>query len=148
MFGQVRDRIADIADLGGRISPAASLSELMQRGQAPQVCPAAFILSAGIRGGSVEAMAGLFKQDVVETVGIVLFLRAAGDATGAKASDQLVPLRNAVITRIVGWSPQSDWLEGESVGAFRLGRGELISLSAGLLTYQLDFVFDDQLRIL
>lgn len=147
MFGEVRDRIADVAELANRISPAASLSELMQRGQAPQVCPAAFILPAGIRGGAADAVTGMFTQDVSETLGIVLFLRAAGDATGGKAADQLVPLRNAIIARIVGWAPQSDWLAGETVGVFRLERGTLISLSAGLLTYQIDFTLDDQLRI-
>ena len=32
-------------------------------------------------------------------------------------------------------------------GAYRLAKGELVSLQAGLLQYQLDFILDDQLRI-
>lgn len=147
MFEAVRARLEDISTIAGRIQPGASLSELMARNLAPQVCPAAFILPLGVRGGSVEAMAGLFVQDIAETLGIVLFLRAAGDATGGRLADQLTPLRNDVIRAIVGWAPQSDWLEGETVGLFRLARGELISLSGGLLTYQIDFALDDQLRI-
>lgn len=147
MFAAVRDRLSGIDALGGRIQPGASLAELMARNQAPQTCPAAFVLPLGIRGGTVTAMAGAFAQDIVETLGIVLFLRAAGDATGGSLTDRLTPLRNAVIRAIVGWEPQSDWLEGESVGVFRLARGELMSLSAGLLTYQIDFALDDQLRI-
>ncbi len=35
----------------------------------------------------------------------------------------------------------------EAVGVYRLSRGELVSLSAGTLTYQLDFAIEDQLRI-
>lgn len=147
MFAAVNDRLSGITAIAGRIQPAASLSDLMNRNQAPQVCPAAFVLPAGIRGGSVDAMAGLFKQDIAEVLSIVLFLRAAGDATGGRMTDALVPLRNDVIRAIVGWSPQSDWLEGETVGEFRLSRGELISLSSGLLTYQIDFALNDQMRI-
>lgn len=147
MFAAVKERLAGIGDLAGRIQPGASLAELMARNQAPQTCPAAFVLPLGIRGGTVTAMTGLFAQDIAETLGIVLFLRAAGDATGGSLTDRLTPLRNDVIRAIVGWAPQSDWLEGDSVGVFRLARGELISLSAGLLTYQIDFALDDQLRI-
>lgn len=147
MFAQVKDRLADVTELAGRVQPGASLSDLMARNQAPQVCPAAFVLPLGIRGGQVTAMTGVFAQTIAETLGVVLFLRAAGDATGGKLTDQLVPLRNAVIRRIVNWAPQSDWGEDETIGVFRLARGELISLSSGLLTYQLDFALDDQLRI-
>ncbi|MFC3442550.1 hypothetical protein ACFOKF_15350 [Sphingobium rhizovicinum] len=147
MFEAVKDRLDTIAALAGRIQPGASLSELMARNLAPQVCPAAFVLPLGIRGSAVTAMSGLFVQEIAETLGVVLFLRAAGDATGGKLADQLTPLRNDVIRAIVGWAPQSDWLEGETVGVFRLARGELISLSGGLLTYQIDFALDDQLRI-
>jgi hypothetical protein len=147
MFAAVQARLEPIAALGKRIQPAASLSELMARNQAPQTCPAAFVLPSGIRGGSVDAMAGLFKQDIAEMLSIVLFLRSAGDATGGKMTDTLVPIRNAVIRAIVGWAPQSDWLDGETVGEFSLSRGTLVSLSAGLLTYQLDFNLNDQLRI-
>ena len=64
-------------------------------------------------------------------------------------TDQLTPLRDAVIRRIVNWSPRSAWGEAdeETVGIFRLARGELIDLSAGLLIYQLDFALTDQLRV-
>jgi hypothetical protein len=146
MFAAVKARLDPIAELGKRIQPAASLSDLMARNQAPQNCPAAFVLPSGIRGGAVTAMTGLFKQDVAEMLSIVLFLRSAGDATGGKMTDALVPLRNAVIRAIVGWAPQSDWLDGETVGEFSLSRGTLVSLSAGLLTYQLDFSLNDQMR--
>lgn len=147
MFAEVAQRMSDIVELTGRIHPGASLSELMARNLAPQVCPAAFVLPLGIRGGSFNAMANLIVQDFAETLGIVLFLRSAGDATGARLADQLTPLRNAVIRKIVGWAPQSDWPDGETVGVFRLGRGALVSLSGGLLVYQLEFTLDDQLRI-
>lgn len=147
MFDAVKERLIDITELGRRISPAASLSDLMQRRQAPQVTPAAFVLPLGLRGGRADAVTGLYRQDLSEMLGVVLFIRSAGDATGAKAADQLTPLRNLVIRRIVGWAPPSDWLADDTVGVFTLSRGQLISMSDGLLTYQLDFAVDDQLRI-
>jgi hypothetical protein len=152
MFEAVRARLADVTALAGRIEPAARLSDMMARNQLPQVTPAAFVLPLGLRGGRADAAAGLFRQALTETVGVVLFVRSAGDATGARATEQLVPLRNAVIRRIVGWAPPSDWLAneqggGETVGVFALSRGELLSMQAGMLTYQLDFALDDQLRI-
>lgn len=147
MFEAIRDRIADVEGIKGRIQPAANLSELMARGLTPQGGDAAFILPLGIRGGSEQAMSGLYIQDVAETVGVVLMIRALGDATGARSTDRLLPIRNAIIRRVAGWSPPPHWMEGETVGQFRLARGELISLTAGLLTYQLDFVLSDQLRI-
>jgi len=147
MFDQVKDRLEDIGMLAGRIEPAARLSELMARNQLAQVTPAAFVLPLGLRGGRADAMTGLYRQPITEMLGVVLVLRSAGDATGARSTDQLTELRNAVIRRIVNWAPVSNWLDGETVGVFTLGRGELVSLSAGTLVYQLDFALDDQVRI-
>lgn len=147
MFDAVKGRIADVDGIAGRIQAAADLSELMARKLAPQGGDAAFILPLGLRGGAEKSMAGLYVQDINETLGIVLMIRAVGDTTGARSADRLVPIRDAVIRRIVGWSPPSGWLEGETVGHFTLSRGQLLTLSAGLLTYQLEFALSDQLRI-
>tara|TARA_R110000868_G_scaffold230335_6_gene483493 strand:+ start:10743 stop:11195 length:453 start_codon:yes stop_codon:yes gene_type:complete len=148
MFDAVADRLAaSVTDLSGRIEPGAKLSEMIARNQMPQNTPAAFVLPLGLRGGRSEAATGIFRQTISDTLGIVLVVRSAGDATGAKASDRLTPLRNDVIRCICGWAPPSDWLSGETIGVFTLSRGELISLSAGTLIYQLDFAIDDQLRI-
>lgn len=147
MYDAVKARIADVPGIAGRIQPAASLSELLARGLGSQGGDSAYILPLGLRGGAEQAMAGLYIQEFVETLGVVLMLAAAGDATGAKTADRLVPIRNAVIRRIVGWSPPSEWLEGETVTHFRLARGELLSLSSARLIYQIDFALSDQLRI-
>lgn len=147
MFDAVKARLADVAALSGRIEPAASLSALMQRNQLPQVTPAAFVLPLGLRGGKADAAANIFRQQLNEVLGIVLILRTAGDATGAKGSDPLTALRNEVIRRIVGWSPPSHWRADDTLAPFTLSRGELVTLSAGALVYQLDFAVEDQLRI-
>jgi len=147
MFEAVRARLADMEALAGRIEPAASLSDLIAQNRLPQVTPAAFVLPLGLRGGKADAAAGLYRQQLAEMLGVVLIIRSAGDATGARGADQLTPLRNAVIRRIVGWAPPSDWTGDETIGVFTLSRGELLSLRAGALVYQLDFAVDDQVRI-
>lgn len=147
MFEEVKARLADVTALAGRIEPAASLSDLMARNQLPQVTPAAFVLPLGLRGGRADAAAGLYRQDIAEMLGVVLILRSAGDATGGKLADRLTPIRDDVIRRIAGWAPPSGWLEGETIGVFTVSRGQLITLSAGALVYQLDFAVDDQVRI-
>lgn len=134
-------RLATIPALAGRIHEAAKLSELMARNALPQVCPAAFVLPLGLRGGPADAVTGLFRQSVEWLEGVLLVVRAAGDATGAKAAAQLRPLIDAVIAAIAGWG------EPDGFGTWVLRKGELVSLSTGTLTYQLDFAIDDQLRI-
>lgn len=141
-MGALADRLATIPTIAGRVHPAARLSELMRTNQLPQVCPAAFVLPLGIRGGTPDAVTGLYRQPIERIEGVVLVVRAAGDATGAVALQQLDPLVEATIEAVAGWAPSDD-----AFGTYRLSRGELVSLAAGTLTYQLDFAIEDQLRI-
>ena len=137
------DRLALVDGLEPqRIHGAAKLSALIANGTLTQVTPAAFILPLGIRGGSVDAATGLYRQSIDRHVGILLVLRSAGDATGQRGFDELGTMIEAVIGVVAGWVP------GNAIdGAYRLAKGELVSLQAGLLQYQLDFILDDQLRI-
>lgn len=130
-----------VVDLGGRVGSAAELAELLRRNQMPQVTPAAYVLPLGLQGGKAGAGAGEYRQDVTEVVGVVLAVRVAGDATGSKAVDIVTPIRDSAIRAIVGWGPD------EAIGVFRVSRGELLSMTNGMLLYQIDFALDDQLRI-
>lgn len=145
MFEATKERLMPITGLGGRIEPAASLRELMSRNRLPQVMPAAFVVPMALRGGKADAVT-IYRQNVTEVLSIILFLRSLNDATGAKAADDLTPLRNDVIRRLCGWEPPSHWGDRETIGPLTLARGELITLSASALVYQLDFAFDDQMR--
>ncbi|QPT09875.1 hypothetical protein [Sphingomonas paucimobilis] len=130
-----------IAALQGRIYGAAKLEELARTGGLAQVTPAAYTLGLGVVGGDPDAASGLYRQSVVWLEGVVLVVRSAGDATGAAGLQQLRPLIHATIEAIAGLDPP------DSPGVWRLVKGELFSLQAGCLTYQLDFAIDDQLRI-
>ena len=135
-----------IPDFHGRVQGAAALSALMSAGQAPQTTPAAFVLPLGLRGGAADAVTGLFRQQLAWSSGVVICVRVAGDVTGVKANEVLVPLIEAVILAIAGTDAIGP--HDEAIGVWRVSRGELLSLSAGLLVFQLDFTIDDQLRIL
>ncbi len=132
---------AAVPALAGRIGTALQLSELMKRNQLGVMTPAAFLLPLGLRGGSADAATGIFRQSLDRFLGVVLVMRSASDPLGAKIADGLIALIEAVIRAIVGWSPDA------AIGVFRLARGELVSLAGGAVTYQLDFILDDQLRV-
>ena len=131
----------EVPDLINRVEGAAELSELVKRGDLPQETPAAFVLPLGLRGGEGEASAGAYTQTVEETVAVILVLEAAGEATGARALPKLDELIGQVIDALCGWAPAGE------IGVFRLESGNLVSLSAGSVIYQLNFSIAEQIRI-
>lgn len=131
----------EVPALAGLIGTAGQLADAMQRNALAQRPLSAFVLPLGLRGGGGEAATGVFRQAVNRMVGVVLVVREAADALGARAVAKLEPLIEDVVAAIVGWAP--DW----AVGVFKLSRGELLSMGGGACTYQLDFILDDQLRI-
>lgn len=142
MAGEVEARlVAACPVLTGRVGTALQMADAMARGALPQVTPAAFILPLGLRGGAANAAAGLYRQAVDRFLGIVLVVRSAADPLGQRVVDELQPLIEGTIGAIAGWAPE------DAIGAYRLTRGELVSLAGGAATYQLDFSLDDQLRI-
>lgn len=142
---QVDDAIvrleAQVPALARRVEGAAELSELVRKNNLPQQTPAAFVLPLGLRGGEADTSAGIFRQSFDETIAVVLIIESAGDATGGKALPTIHALIWAVIAAIAGWAP------ADEIGVFRLMRGQLVSMSRGIVIYQLDFAIQDQLRI-
>ncbi|MFN3834635.1 MAG: hypothetical protein ACK4NO_01905 [Glycocaulis sp.] len=132
---------AEVSDFSGRIEGAAEFAVLMRQNALPQVTPAAHVLPLGLRGGQGQTGAGAFRQEVEEVIAVLITLRAHS-RTGREVLPDLDALIRKVITSVVGWGPD------DAIGVFRLTRGQLVSMSAGTLLYQLDFAITDQLRIL
>ena len=139
----VADRLTDgIPKLKDRIFGAARLETLRASNALATVSPAAFVIPVGLRGGPADAVTGLFRQGLDRVVGVVLVYRHSGDATGGKAVETSEPLIEDVVNLIAGWGPD------DAIGVFRLLTGELVAmLPGGVLVYQLNFLLDDQLRI-
>jgi hypothetical protein len=141
-MGALRELVGSVPSLNGRVRSAGALSALMRTGGLLQASPAAFILPLGIRGSEPDAATGLFRQIVERLWGVLLVVRAADDQAGERATAELEPLIDGVIAAVVGAPDEPD-----GFGVFRLSRGELVGLQTGVLTYQLDFAIEDQLRI-
>lgn len=129
-----------VASLNGRIQGAAEFSALMKSNALPTVTPAAFVLPLGLQGGQPDAVTGLFSQMVEQVFGVVLVLRNT-DRIGGNALAPIDALIADTIEAIVGWGPD------DAVGVFRLTHGDLVSMVAGTMVYQLDVAITDQLRI-
>jgi hypothetical protein len=141
---EVRVRLtAQISALGVRVHEAADLAELLRQKALPQANAAAYVLPLGLRPrGEGDASVNAFTQMVDEIVGVVLAVRSAGEASGAKALVKLDTLIDAVIAALSGWAP------GAEVGVFHLSRGFIYPMGAGTVFYQLDFSIQKQVRIL
>lgn len=138
----IRDRIgAEVPTLTGRIEGAMAFAELMRQNSLPQVTPAAFVLPLGLQGGAVDAVTGIFRQEVREIVGVMLVLRSFS-RTGDKAIPELEELIEAVVNAVAGIEMPG------ATGIFSLARGSIVSMTAGTIVYQLEFQLSDQLRIL
>jgi hypothetical protein len=129
-----------VPDFGNRIEGAMELADLMARKALPQVTPAAHVVPLGMQGGVANSANMFFTQEFDETIGVLITLRTF-TATGGKSSDLLETLKLAVISALAGWAPDT------AVGVFRLLRGQMVSMEAGTLVYQIDFALMDQLRI-
>lgn len=136
---------ATVPALDRRLDGAAALATLMRANAWPQASPYAFVLPLGLlaRNGG-DASANAFLQEVDETFGVLLFLRAAGDARGGKTIDPMDELAWKVIEALSGWATDDD------LGVMALRRGALIPTApdSGVLLYQLDFSIPQQVRLL
>jgi len=137
----VRGQIeVSVPALAGRIEGVGAFTPMIERGQVPQVTPAAFVLLGGLAGGAADAGAGIFRQAFAETVTVVIADRVAADRQGAAGFDEITPIVRDVIMAVVGWAPD------DAVGVFTLGQAELVGSLNGTVIFEIRFNLDDQLR--
>lgn len=132
---------AQVPALAGRVEYIADLAALVSEGALPQREVSAFVVPLGFDDRGGDSATGLHTQIVAEAVGVIVTVKALGDAKARKAIPTIDTLKDAVIAAIAGWAPDN------VAGAFRVTRGRLVSVTKGLVIYQLDFALLDQLRI-
>jgi len=135
-IARLQSEVSDLRSVQG----AAEYKALVDGDTVPQQDPAAYVIPLGLRGAQPDVVSGLFRQQIAESIGVVLFLRGH-DAHGARALADIRPFIDTVISAIAGWQ------SSDEIGVFQLSRGALIGIKAGLLSYQIDFAIIDQLRI-
>lgn len=132
----------DVAALKGGIQYAADLAALVAAGQMPQRDAAAFIVPLGFDGRGGESATGVHTQILSHAVGVIIVVKARGDASGRKALPAIDDIKDAVIASLAGWAPD------DVASVLVVARGRLVSLEGGVVLYQLDFNVLDQLRIM
>ena len=132
----------EVAAFENRVEGAAELSALVAAGKWPQRTPAAWVLPLGFDQKGGESVAGMFTAMLSRGVGVVMFNRASGDATGGKSLPTIETLETGLLGALAGWQPAS-----VSFGVLLPVRSRLISVAAGAVIHQIDFSIDDQLRI-
>lgn len=142
MITQIVERLKDRAPgLNTRVEGAAAFSALVKQGQLPQVTPAAHVIPVGLNGGLVGSAANAFTQMTIETIGVIITVRS-NDQAGARGVEPIDALKTEVIEALAGWAPNEDM-----TGVFSLAGGNIVSVQAGAISYQLNFAIQDQLRI-
>jgi hypothetical protein len=141
LIDDVVARLKEVASLGKRVEGAADLAAMVKADKLPAVTPHTYVVPLGLRPRSEgDAATGAFTQAIDEVVGVILIVRASCDATGAKSLGTIQQLISDVLAALGGFDP------AEAIGVLRLQRGELVSLNAGAVIYQLDFAILTQLR--
>lgn len=125
---------------GGRIDLAGNLAALMKTGQPMQPVLRAHVLPADLAGREVHSATGGFIQSLDRGVSVLITLPAF-DGTGAAGMPDIEALIASTVGALCGWAPP------DTPGVFRLRQGRLLSLTGGVILYQLDFTISDQLRI-
>jgi hypothetical protein len=142
LLTDVKARIdATVPELTGRLDFIAALAALTAEGALPQREIAGFVVPMGFDDRGGQAAAGMYTQMIADTVAVILCVKALGDAGAKRALPTIDALKDAVIGAVAGWAPDS------AVGVFSATRGRLVSVTKGLVIYQLDFTLVDQLRI-
>ena len=141
---QLQDVIARIGlhvtELSGRIREAEDYAAVLQMRGVTSAQGGAYVMPSGMRGGRVQAAAGMFIQDLDEVIAVVLLV-PSGDRGLSRRGSSFFSLIHAVIQSLCGWVPE------DSIGPFQLVRGAMINLGDGALAYQIEFSVPDQLRI-
>jgi hypothetical protein len=132
---------SEVTALAGRVEFVAGLAALVEANALPQREVSAFVLPIGFDDRGGDAASGMYTQMVQEAVGVVLCVKALGDAGAKRAVEPIDALKDAVINALAGWGPDG------AVGVLRATRGRMVSVTKGLVIYQLDFALIDQLRI-
>lgn len=140
-LSDVRDRLdAMVPALKDRVDFVAALAAMLEADALPQKDVFAFIAPLGLDDRGGDSLGSIHTQMLSETIGIVLCIKARGDAAARKAIPTLEELRADVLAALAGWGPDN------VAGVLRVTRGRLVSISKGLVIYQLEFEVLDQLR--
>lgn len=118
------------------VGGALDFAELMQAGQLPQRCPAAYVMWAGERASPNEVLGGSMyhSQDVDVSIDVFCIERAGQNQTDGVIDARLYEHREYLKSVLAGWNPDgSDIVGMDYVG----GRREHVG--AGFVVHKYSF---------
>jgi bifunctional ADP-heptose synthase (sugar kinase/adenylyltransferase) len=128
------DQVKEFKRITGAADLVAAFQDLKQS-------PAAFVLPLSATPGRNTAATVVVTQQVVDRFGVCIAVKNLRDATGREAHKELRELRLAVITALLGWTPDSN-----SYDPFELGPGRLLQVQDRVLWWQDDWRTGTQVR--
>ena len=126
-------QVAALKRVAGSAELAAATEDLKQ-------VPAAYVIPNSERPGGSSTGTMVVSQQNAARFGVVLAVINLRDARGEKAQADLLTLRIAVMTVLLGWSPNAEFDPLEYAG------GRLLRLSDQVLWWQDDFLTTHLLR--
>ncbi len=142
MIEAIKDRLeTNVRELRNRVDGAGNFAALMQKGSLPSAPVYAYVLYGGLTAaGKPDVMTGVFRQEIRESINIVLILKS-NDADGRRAMDDVKTLTKAILDQLCGWAPSDE------TGVFQLARSAPVSFRKGVLVWETNLTISDQLRI-
>lgn len=137
----VADRLKAEVTQFGAVELLADLATLVKENALPQQDVSAFVVPLGFDDRGGRSASGIYTQMIATTIGVIVCVKSYGDAAGASKLPALDQLVSAVVDTLAGWAPD------DVVGVFEVLRGRLLSVTSGLMIYQVEFALTDQLRI-
>jgi len=141
MMDAIEDRLTAM-DPFKRVAAAVSFAELQQSGRVPQghQLPAAFVVPMDETAGGQRHGAGAHRQQLTQTIGVVLIVGARNDARGDKALDQVKPLADRVRDDLTGWPPT------DRAAPLAYRRGRVAGFQQGAVFWLAEFTTTELLR--
>ena len=142
LLADVAERVrTSVPALADRVEFVADMAALVSEGALPQKELMAYVVPLGFDDHGGETVAGLHTQMLKQSIGVILCAKALGDARARRALPTIDTVKDQVIAAVAGWAPV------DVAGVFSVTKGRLVSVTKGLVIYQLDFAVTDQLRI-
>lgn len=126
--------VCPFREVGGAAELAAA------RLQPPKRLPACYFLLTEDRAGRNTQVTPAVQQRISQVLSVVILNENKRDARGGLARDELTPLRNYLLDRLIGWSPAAGY------DPFEKGGGKVIGFQDLVLWFKDDFLTSHLMR--
>jgi hypothetical protein len=131
------DRLRTLA--GAQFALVGNVADFEALADMPRSVPAAYLLPLGERAEPSTTLTRNTQRHRC-TIGVVLVVRHAGDASGSRSASALQALRLAVQSALLNWTPATD------CGALQFAEGQLVEFVDGTTIWRDDFEVERWVR--